>query len=597
MNPLFIYELLKQKVQWNTYLTPIKKINDYFQTFLSLEQKVVVIDGSILKDTNDIKDCDQKTKPDFSGIPQSKDIQTILVQVTNICKIRLPKEDQILLALKISEFKDQINKLVKEESEILNLKGDQESYISVAVPLGGNKIPEDKKEILNLLFTILEKEYEKADHKDGKLQKQIQNELGLIESEKNNFVQLIDLTNLKNDPALCDASSEDFHNIVILTTIKKFRMVDQGKSFCVDVDLKTYYQQMKQLSVINNSLSPEKVYSIHRIQSDDQDSKNGSGMMDSGKKIVLESYVASLLSTLYADSTQWKVQWLRIRENLIIIKIVNLQTNHLIFNEISIEEAESSSEVCPKYEIEPVVREFIWVNKYCKKSNETKMSVLITGVEETKIKGLNVTASQLEESKSPKDYEAYRDLFTRKTKSVYYYNNPYYSYGGLYRYNYNRGIYGFPFMNNSLQNSVVYAPPLVTSILPTAPIVNQVLPPYTFNLPMISNNTYSYVAPYYRILRSDLQVQLAQEDVAQEDVPFEKEDEVKPSTNFPKQVSSMKELAGLLIDQQPSALIMEKISNQMYRIQFEKECLAETHFYAFVDKLWYDFPTKERKLC
>jgi hypothetical protein len=211
---------------------------------------------------------------------------------------------------------------------------------------------------------------------------------------------------------------------------------------------------------------------------------------------------------------------------------------------------------------------------------------LITGVEETQVLGLTVTSSKLEESKSPKDYENYRDQFAQKTQPSYYYVNPYYSYGGLYRYGDNRGIYGFPFTNMyNNNNSVVYAPPLVTSIVPTVPIVGQVIPPYTYTYPSVTPNTYTYVAPYSRIVR-------AQNPPSKED-----EEEPKRSSTFPKTVNSLKELTGILVDQQPSALIMEKISNQMVRIQFEKDCLAETHFYALVDNKWYDFPTKDRKIC
>jgi hypothetical protein len=625
INPIFIFELLKQKVDWNTFLTPVRRINDFLETFNALNNKTLLLNGKNIPTS--IPDCKTNVDPKdiFKTLDLTPQTKTVVVNFDDLCLLKNGGQTQIRVGLDLYGFEKKLSDLISsnssEEALLNQLKTATTNVKKYAtIPLGNVTPSPEKKDILGLLLALVNKEYKQAGSTDGDLKQEIQNEIGLSYSQKQKFVEILDATKVVVDEKLCDAKDSETTNSMVMTNITEYRMLDGGKSFCIDLNQTKFYQQQRVLTI--NTTDNVKSNSV--VQLPIENGKNGKGMMDSGKKTVLESYVAGFLNQVYADKKKWNVEWIRMNDNIILLKVTNNDTKEIIFNKIDITNAISVSEDCPKATSDPVVREYVSIEKFCKGTNQYKVQINIVGSEYTSFVGTTIPFSKLEEVKSMRDFENFRSKMSEslnkpasqtlndvepKQAFYYRYGSPYggygaygYGYGGLFGLGtYGAGIYGYPRGGVGLGYGlgyglgVTYVPPVATAIVPTAPVVGGIVAsPYTY--PAITTSTYtlgSYYAPYNYayaspyayspygygygsvIIKSDITPDIHRIKANTDRNFFE--------FRLPERVSGPQELKSFFQQNYPDGLKIEKISNHLYKIQFDKYFMKEIHYYNSKD--------------
>jgi hypothetical protein len=366
----------------------------------------------------------------------------------------------------------------------------------------------------------------------------------------------------------------------------------------------------------------------------DDDNNGGEMAQDSLKRSVLDSYIANYLSSVYKDKEKWSIEWMRLKDGSILIKNKSKDDRELIFHKFDIKDAVVEKDDCPKYKIDPKVREFIYFQEFCKKDKQYKLKYGLVGTENSMIVGLKVAFTKLVEARNQEELENFKRNIGKFEKAYYSTVLPYYNtFSGLYNLGlYQSGVYNYPFTYSNITPyyNTYYVPPVASSIVPTAPVVSQV--PYTYNYPMISTsmytlgsyytpytysylNPFTYVSPYtYSYYIKSVYEQdkpntrllsiIDQEDTentfsSQRGVPMTFSESAKSYTRLvksdveefdkfrnvkyiaPSKVSSIRDLSARLADQNMKSINIEKISNYLYKVEFEKQCIRQTHYYSF----------------
>lgn len=623
IDPLYIFEILKQKVDWGTLLTPVNKFHDLLESFNTTEDTSILLNakdlsGVLVECKNTVDD-----KDNFKNLNLGKEIKSILANLSNACIVKNADGTQkIRIEMNILGSDKKITDLIKPnstEKEILSAFQDAKTKIKQYgyVNIGKSDLSAEKKDILNLITALLKQTYEKSETKDGEFKQETKGEIGILTSEKKKFVEILDMTGVKNNPKLCDVSESQITNIISVTNITNIRKLDNGKSYCLDLQTSRSYQQNRVLNI--TTTEPVKA-STRRIMDGSEnimdDSKkngngNGNGQMTSDESLknsVLESYLASYLSSVYKDKDKWNLEWMRLSPTAILMKIKSTDGNESIFHKFDATNATSDTSECPKYKIDPRVREFIYFQEFCKKDNQYKLKYGLVGSENSNIVGLKISFAKLVEAKTKQELEQFRQNFGKFDKA-YFTTIPYYStsFSGLYNLGlYNSGIYSYPysFAGVTPYYGSYYVPPVASYIVPTAPVVSTT--PYTYTYPPVTSNytlgnyyspysysyatpftyttpyTYTYTTPYTYYVKSDERneseqnyIRLIKSDMDE----FDKFRNVKYVV--PAKVSNVKELTSRLIDQNMKSVNIEKVSNSLYKIEFEKNYIKQTHYYSF----------------
>jgi len=619
INPLYIFEIVKQKVDWGTILTPVNKIHDVLETFNSTDNKTLILNGKDL--SNNVVEC-KDTIPEsetFKNLDLGKDIKVILANLKNACIVKDADGTQkIRVEMDILGTDKRITDLIKPTSSEKDIiEALQDAKIKVKkygyVKIGKSSLSSEKKDILGLITALLTQEYEKSTNKDGKLSQEIKGEIGIINSEKQKFVELLDMTDVKNNPKLCDVSDIQLTNIISVTNIKTIRVLDEGKSYCLDLHTSKSYQQNRILTVDTTEPIKTNMKTIREtngtndesMDDSENDKRNGESAQDSLKKSVLDSYIANYLSSVYKDKDKWTVEWMRLTDTSILIKIKNKDDKELIFHKFDASDAILETGSCPEYKIDPKVREFIYFQEFCKKDTQYKLKYGLVGTQNSMIVGLKVSFVKLVEARSKQELENFKRNIGNFDKAYYTSTLPYYNtFAGLYNLGlYNSGVYTYPYSYSSIipYYGTYYVPPVVSTIVPTAPVVSQV--PYTYTYPpvtsmyslgsyyapytysYISPYTYSYTSPYRYYIKSEVPMTIRESEqnyrrlIKTETDEFDKFRNVKYVV--PSKVSTIRDLSNHLIDNNMKSINIEKISNYLYKVEFEKQYIKHTHYYSF----------------
>lgn len=556
INPVFIYELLKQKVDWGTKLTPVTRTSDFVETFNTSDNTNLIINGRGIA-RNGIPVCKNGNGVDkMTNLKLGDNIKTVIVNLMNVC---LANGNELRVETDLYGYDQKITDLITDkqtEEALLNdvflnkaLKKDKKF---TSINLGNINVDPSKKDVLGLLLTLLQSEYNKVDPKlqDGNLKQNILNEVGLLISDGQKYVEVLDATQLTQDPNLCNVNDSNVNNTMTITNIAKYSMLDEGKTFCVDVNIQTYFTQSR-IQTINTKDTSKMNYPFQPNKQ--QVANDRKEMMDTAKVTVLESYVAGLLDQIYKDKDKYNVEILRPNDNMIFVKVTDKQSKEIFFNKIDITNAVSDSGSCVDEKIDSRIREYVTVQKFCKGNDFYKVQFLINGSDHTKITSRKIPFAKLQEAKDQKAFAEYLQSLHSEKRSIkselqipqpksalvilsgpsnYYrgvyggfyglglmgagmyayprlgygygsvYGSPFgygsvygspFGYGSVYGSPYGYGsIYGSPYTYSGVYSSpYVYTPPLVSSIVPTAPVITSPI----VASPYLSAPFYSSVAP------------------------------------------------------------------------------------------------------
>jgi len=665
INPELLFEILKQKISWGSLLTPVRRIGDFIESFNTNTGNSLIIDGSKLAALDLTNECKDKVeeKDKFNNLDLTPTTKTVVAVLQDVCLIKQEDDTLVRVKMALSGFDKKLADLIPpngSDKDILNdLKSAKTNVTKYATfSLGKNKITPEKKDILNLLYALIRQEYSKSSVKDGDLKQAILNEHSIITSDKQNYIHVMDVTmaNAMADPKLCDITT----NAITFVNIKNYRMLDGGKSFCVDLDYRKYYQQQKTLTIntIRPNTTPEEIPQEMKVNGkkvspapsdkttppsdktappsdkttppsdkttppkpkDDTKKptdETGKEMMDTGKKTVLDSFIANYLSQVYADSKKWNIEWMRSGDNIVYLKASNLQNGESLFYKFDITYAVSDASPCPEKSSVPVIREFLYLEKFCKRNNQYKILYNLVGSEDNAMSGTVVPFATLKETKSSKELKDFVDSLneTDKTKKVGFYPfsafpmPPFYNYfRGFYGIGYGTGcvgcscaygsVVGYPsygcgydyYYPVSSQNSSLLVPKMALSITPTSPVTISGCgkscsgaPIKTIEYPPISASSgykYSNVYSPYHIKSSNT---------------YSGESLIKNKFITPNKTSSLKDLERILNENVKSVNI-ERISTQLYKVEFEANHIVESHVYAFDMDGVYHVNQQEKRL-
>lgn len=653
INPVFIYELIKQKVDWDPKLTPVQRISDFIETFNTSNDKTIILNGNNIKNGLPACNLDQINKLTQQDKPISNldiknlgdNIKSVVANIKNVCLKANGTSDNLFVQFDLFGFDKKLTDLISDKQSVEALLTDDQLKNATIkkdskyalVNLGNKTASSSKKDILGLLLTLLQSEYSKVDSKtkDGNLKQQVLNELGLMISDGQKYVELVDVTGAVSDQQLCSQKDTNVNNTMTITNITKYSMLDEGKTFCIDVDIQSYFTQsrIQTINTTNKSNMSSMEPKEQTIQSD-----NRKEMMDSAKKSVLESYVAGILDQVYKMKDKYKVEILRPNDSTILLKVTDNQTKEIYFNKIDITNAVSDSGACNNEKTDARIREFVTVQKYCKGDNNYKVQFLISGSDHTKITSRKIPFAKLQEAKDQKMFAEYinslhsvskrvkvtegqRVSGPRPKSALVVLNSPYNAYGGVYgglyglglynsgiyaypRFGYG-GVYSYPYSYGGVYGSpFVYTSPYVSSIVPTAPIVTSPIvsspvvsapiyssvTPLTYNYPIVSTSNYtvgSYYSPYlgynnvygYSYASPFQYTYTAPYTYVKSE---EKRIKLDKEDVLPTEASSYNELVDLLKDFQKNVEI-KKIGSKVIKVCVEKNFIKETHYYEYDD--------------
>jgi hypothetical protein len=622
IDPLYIFEILKQKVDWGTLLSPVNKFHDLLESFNTTEDQSIILNakdlsGSLVECKDKIEDKDL-----FKNLDLGKEIKSILANLSNACIAKKPDGTQeIQIEMNILGSDKKITDLIKPnstEKEILAAFQDAKTkvkkygYVNI-----GKELSSEKKDILGLISALLKQSYENSATKDGEFKQEVKGEIGVISSENKKFVEILDMTGVKNNPKLCDVSESQITNIISITNITKIRNLDNGKNFCLDLQTSRSYQQNRVLNVTttqpvksNKRLSTDTKRiqdSSNNILFDDKKNNNTSIPEETLKNSVLESYLASYLSAVYKDKDKWSFEWMRLSPTAILMKIKSADGNEIIFHKFDATNATLDTSECPSYKIDPRVREFIYFQEFCKKDTQYKLKYGLIGNENSSIVGIKVAFVKLVEAKNKQELDNFKQNFGKFDKA-YFATVPYYStsFSGLYNLGlYNSGVYSYPYSFAGLTPyyGSYYVPPVASYIVPTAPVVSYT--PYTYTYPPVTSTytlgnyytpytysyatpftyntpymySYTYNTPYTYYVKSEEPKENYLRLIKTEMDEFDKFRNVKYVV--PAKASNIRELTSHFVDQNMKSVNIEKISNSLYKIDFEKNYIKQTHYYSF----------------
>lgn len=670
LNPVFVYEIMKQKLNWDAKLSPVEKVSDFVETFNISGNRTLVLNGNGLLKNGKISSCGSESINANSPSDLIKNlgsgVKTIMVNLRDVC---LSKQNMLSAKADIYGFEKGISDLVSDKSTLVSesvlQRANKKDTKTVSVSVG-NDLKGEKKDILNLLKKLIESEYEKVDSKtkDGSLNQKIIGEIGLIISQGQKYVDVIDTTNLIQDSKICDTSDNNINNTMNVTNITKYNMLDDGESFCIDVDIHSFFTQSRIQTIDTtpetalSSCSGESCSGASSSYLSEVHVASGKEMLESGKAIVIESYVAGLLDQVYKMKDKYKVEIMRPSDTVIMVKITDNQTKEIYFNKIDITNAVSDTS-CGMEKTDSRIREYISVDKYCKKSSSYKVQFLITGSEHTVISSRKIPFAKLQESLDVKQFSEYVKSLHNDTNAVAHsvgqaspqatssivspkraflvVGRPWNYYGGVYGglygiglgsagiYSYPRvgfgGVYGYPYGYSGVFGSpFVYIPPLSLSMVPTAPVIASPfvgsafssplitgpivsspfissVSPFTYNYPMITTSNYSigsYYSPYLG-LSSTL-------------VPYSISSIEKEGEHYQSLIASgFVEIDGDVLPKEASGFgelsnvlaefELEKIGNTKIKVCSKKNFVKNIHYYEFENGRIYLLDQHEYELA
>jgi hypothetical protein len=506
IDPENLFQLFRQKINWGTLLTPVRKIADNFESFNTASKQTFLLNGMDLSGGN-LPECKDISGSRFENLTLDSKIKTIFANITQPCLIR-EKDGTVSVGanLNLFHFDKPLDELVSKtglDKDILKVldQAKEKDKQFTKFNIGKINLSDVNKDILGLFTAFVIQEYDKSQTKDGKLTDKLIGEISVISSENNKYVEILDTTSLINNPKLCDVSDSEINNLLSVTTIKKVREVDD-KHFCVDFDTNKYYQQNRVLTIVTVpiDLKVKHVASNDEKQMDMSENKMAE-LTSEMKKSVVDSYVGNFLNSFYNDPKKYNIEWIRLNDGVIMLKVIDQTTKNVSFHKFDTTLAVLDKSDCPEYKIDPKIKEFIRIQEFCKSKDKYKLKYALVGSDHSSFTGLKISKTKLEETKSIEDIEKFKNNFDQINKISTY--RSYRSYsgvcssgscGGGYR---SSGLYSYPYTYGNYWYGSYYLPPSVTSIIPTAPVITYT--PYTYTYPTINTSNYtlgSYYSPY-----------------------------------------------------------------------------------------------------
>jgi hypothetical protein len=349
-------------------------------------------------------------------------------------------------------------------------------------------------------------------------------EICVLSSENKKYVEILDTTQLINNPKLCDISDSETTNLISVTTITKVREVDEN-NYCIDFDTNRYYQQSRVLSIVtvpidlkvkrvSNTMDGEMEGEMNGEMDGEMDQqtdgemdqqtdgeekdKKMSELSSEMKKSIVDSYVANYLNSFYNDPKKYQIEWMRLNDGVILLKVKQEGSKNIVFQKFDSNFAVMEKSECPEYKIDPEIKEYIRIQEYCLKKDTYKLKYALIGSDHSTFTGFKVSKAQLQEVKTAEELENFKNNFGKIDK-ISTYRRTYRSYSGVCssgNCGLGSNLYSYPYYYGNYWYGSYYLPPVVSSIIPTAPVINYT--PYTYTYPPITT-TYSlgtYYSPY-----------------------------------------------------------------------------------------------------
>lgn len=506
VDPEHLFQLLRQKINWGTLLTPVRKIAENFESFNTASKQTFLLNGMDLSGEN-LPECKDISGQAFENLTLDTKIKTIFANLTKPCLIR-EKDGTVSIGamMELFHFDKPLEELVSKtgmDKDILKVldQAKEKDQRFTKFNIGKINMSEVNKDILGLFTAFVIQEYDKSQTKDGKLKDNLIGEISVISSENKKYVEILDTTGLISNPKLCDVSDSEINNLLSVTTIKKVRDVDD-KHYCVDFDMNKYYQQNRVLTIVTVpiDLKVKHVLADSEKTNTDMSENKMTELSSEMKKSVVDSYVGNYLNSFYNDPKKYEIEWIRLNDGVIMLKVTDNTNKNVAFHKFDATFAVLDKSECPEYKIDPKIKEFIRIQEFCKTKDKYKLKYALVGSDHSKFTGLKISKTQLEETKSIEDLEKFKDNFDQMNKISTY--RTYRSYSGVcssgncggYR---SSGLYSYPYTYGNYWYGSYYVPPAVTSIIPTAPVITYT--PYTYTYPYVTTSNYtlgSYYSPY-----------------------------------------------------------------------------------------------------
>jgi hypothetical protein len=353
------------------------------------------------------------------------------------------------MEMDITEFDKTLDELVGpngQEKDVLNKLGEAKTQKKLyeKINVGKPTLSNEKRDVFQSFYSTLLQKYSQSPIKDGELKQQIIGEMAIIGSENKKYVEILDMTKMVQNAKLCDEKDSDNINQLLITEFKIYRNVDE-KNMCIDLESTKYYQQ-NYLS----SFTATNGVAIKRVQTNgdqNQEKKEPqTPVIDNKTKIsIIDSYVINYLNTFYNDFERFRVEWMRENDAILLMKITDILNKNVIFHKFDtskVKDIKTSNivsarrnfsplpiqeSVCPKYGLDPKVKEFVQVQEFCKSGNTLKLKYVVVGADNSNVIGLNIPKAKLEEVKSLEELEKFKKNFGNFeiVKAFYKSSNPF----------------------------------------------------------------------------------------------------------------------------------------------------------------------------
>ena len=87
IDPENLFQLFRQKINWGTLLTPVRKIADNFESFNTASKQTFLLNGMDLSGGN-LPECKDISGSRFENLTLDSKIKTIFANITQPCLIR-----------------------------------------------------------------------------------------------------------------------------------------------------------------------------------------------------------------------------------------------------------------------------------------------------------------------------------------------------------------------------------------------------------------------------------------------------------------------------------------------------------------------------
>jgi hypothetical protein len=503
LDPTYLFQLFRQKIDWGTLLTPVRKISDQLESFNTASKQVFLLDGLDLSGGN-IPECKDVSGELFQNLTLDSNIKTIYGKLSDVCLLK-EKDGTVSIGsnLNLFEFEKPLEELVSKtglDKDIVKVLDQAKNTYKQFTKMNIGKIDlsDEKKDILGLFSAFILQEYDKSQTKDGPLKDKIVGEISILSSENKKYVEILDTTKMINNPKLCDISDNENTNLISVTTITKVREIDD-KNYCIDFDTNRYYQQNRTLTIVTVpiDLKVKHIASTENEPSTETDQKNSvSELSSETKKSIVDSYVANYLNSFYNDPKKFNIEWMRLNDGVILLKVKQEGSKNIVFHKFDSNFAVLDKSECPEYKIDPEIKEYIRIEEFCQKKDTYKLKYVLIGSDHSTFTGFKVSKAQLQEVKTAEELEKFKNEFGMIDR-VSTYRRTYRSYSGVCNSgNCGSSLYSYPYYYGNYWYGSYYVPPVVSTIVPTAPVINYT--PYTYTYPPITT-TYSlgtYYSPY-----------------------------------------------------------------------------------------------------